>query len=142
MESLYSEAKVHSLACRNKFFILSVSRSSYYFLLLVTLSAFCQSLLAQSSPFDSTLVLYQGDVYFDYMRRLESLFPFIDKQVNTKTGAFLGSSNCEYWYNKGKLFDCSSYVTIAQARKDITTFKPTYEIKQFENNKILQNAYQ
>lgn len=46
-----------------------------------------------------------GDVYFDYMRQLELLFPFIDKQVNTKTGAFLGFANCKYWYNKGKDFD-------------------------------------
>jgi len=46
-----------------------------------------------------------GDMYFNYMRQLELLFPFIDKQVNTKTGAFLGFANCQYWYNKGKYFD-------------------------------------
>ena len=46
-----------------------------------------------------------GDTYFEYMRQLELLFPFVDKQVNTKTGAFLGFANCEYWYNKGKDFD-------------------------------------
>lgn len=46
-----------------------------------------------------------ADIYFDYMRQLELLFPFIDKQVNTKTGAFLGFANCQYWYNKGKDFD-------------------------------------
>jgi len=46
-----------------------------------------------------------GDEYFNYMRQLELLFPFIDTQVNTKTGAFLGASNCDYWYNKGISFD-------------------------------------
>ena len=43
---------------------MSISRSSYY-ILLVLLDTCCANLLAQSSPFDSTLVLYQGDVYFD-----------------------------------------------------------------------------
>ena len=46
-----------------------------------------------------------NESYFDYMRQLEKLYPFIDKQVNTKTGAFLGFSKCEYWYNDGKPFD-------------------------------------
>lgn len=47
----------------------------------------------------------KNDSYFDYMRNLEELYPFIDKQVNNKTGAFLGYSNCEYWYNDGYEFD-------------------------------------
>lgn len=47
----------------------------------------------------------RNDSYFDYMKRLEKIYPFIDKQVNTKTGAFLGFANCEYWYNEGKEFD-------------------------------------
>lgn len=46
-----------------------------------------------------------NDSYFDYMRNLEKLYPFIDKQVNTKTGAFLGSAKCEYFYNDGIDFD-------------------------------------
>ena len=46
-----------------------------------------------------------GDDYFLYMRNLEQMFSFIDAQVNTKTGAFLGFANCKYWYNKGDVFD-------------------------------------
>ena len=53
-----------------------------------------------------------GDLYFEYMRNLESMFSFIDKQVNTKTGAFLGSSNCKYWYNEGFLFDMNIFKPI------------------------------
>jgi hypothetical protein len=45
------------------------------------------------------------ETYFEYMRNLEMLFPFIDKQVNNKTGAFLGNFNCEHFYNEGKWFD-------------------------------------
>jgi len=53
-----------------------------------------------------------GDIYFEYMKSLESVFSFIDKQVNTKTGAFLGSANCEYWYNEGNLFDMDIFKPI------------------------------
>ncbi len=49
-----------------------------------------------------------GDDYFIMTDFLEIKYPFIDKQVNTKTGAFLGYADCEYWYNDGKLFDCQS----------------------------------
>lgn len=61
----------------------------------------------------------KGDEYFDFIKEVENKYPFIDKQVNTKTGAFLGFSGCEYWYNKGNSFDCSSYLDIARARKNI-----------------------
>lgn len=49
-----------------------------------------------------------GDDYFIMTDLLEIRYQFIDKQVNTKTGAFLGFADCEYWYNDGKLFDCQS----------------------------------
>lgn len=49
-----------------------------------------------------------GDAYFALMDFLKIKYPFIDEQVNTKTGAFLGHADCEYWYNEGKLYDCSS----------------------------------
>lgn len=61
----------------------------------------------------------KGDMYFNFIREIEKKYPFIDKQVNTKTGAFLGFSGCQYWFNEGKLFDCTPYVSIAKARKDI-----------------------
>lgn len=53
-----------------------------------------------------------GDIYFEYMRNLESMFSFIDKQVNTKTGAFLGSTKCSYFYNEGDLFDMDIFKPI------------------------------
>lgn len=53
-----------------------------------------------------------GDIYFEYMRNLESMFSFIDKQVNTKTGAFLGSAKCSYFYNEGDLFDMDIFKPI------------------------------
>lgn len=46
-----------------------------------------------------------GDDYFLYMRNLEKMFSFIDVQVNTKTGAFLGFAKCKYWYGNGNIFD-------------------------------------
>lgn len=49
----------------------------------------------------------RGEDYFIFTKGLEAKYPFIDKQVNTKTGAFLGFSDCQYWYNKGSLFKCT-----------------------------------
>lgn len=46
-----------------------------------------------------------NDSYFDYMEQLEKLYPFIDKQVNCKIGAFLGYSKAIYFYNDGIEFD-------------------------------------
>jgi hypothetical protein len=53
-----------------------------------------------------------GDDYFKFTKVLEERLPFIDKQVNTKTGAFLGNFDCEYFYNDGKKFDCKIYTDI------------------------------
>lgn len=50
----------------------------------------------------------KGDAYFKMMDFIKIKYPFIDDQVNTKTGAFLGYTACEYWYNEGNLYDCSS----------------------------------
>ena len=68
----------------------------------------------------------KGDVYFDFIKEVENEFNFIDKQVNTKTGAFLGFGSCEYWFNKGKLFDCSAYIELAEARKQLNQNKSSY----------------
>lgn len=61
----------------------------------------------------------RGDDYFDLCRELEKKYPFIDKQVNTKTGSFLGFSKCEYWYNDGVMFDCSELIDIAKRKKEL-----------------------
>ena len=52
----------------------------------------------------------RGEDYFKLTDMLEKKYPLIDKQVNTKTGAFLGFFNCQYWYNKGKNFDCGELI--------------------------------
>jgi hypothetical protein len=75
----------------------------------------------------------KGDQYFDFCRELEVLLPFIDKQVNTKTGAFLGYSDCEYWYNDGKLFNCDPLLNMAIDRKKIKKDKPKFTKPQYNN---------
>ena len=66
----------------------------------------------------------KGDEYFEFTKILEKKYPFIDTQVNTKTGAFLGSAECEYWYNDGKEFNCKELIDI-QRKIDKATFKQT-----------------
>ena len=70
-----------------------------------------------------------GDDYFYYMRNLEKMFSFIDVQVNTKTGAFLGFAKCEYWYNNGDLFDMDILrpVSIKKVEKIINKQMPFNE---------------
>lgn len=70
-----------------------------------------------------------GDDYFSYMRNLEKMFSFIDAQVNTKTGAFLGFAKCEYWYNNGDLFDMDILrpVSIKKVEKIINKQMPFNE---------------
>ena len=70
-----------------------------------------------------------GDDYFSYMRNLEKMFSFIDIQVNTKTGAFLGFAKCEYWYNNGDLFDMDILrpVSIKKVEKIINKQMPFNE---------------
>lgn len=61
-----------------------------------------------------------GDDYFEYMRTIEVIYPFIDKQVNTKTGAFLGNADCEYWYNEGEEFDFDNFKPVSKASKPLS----------------------
>ena len=72
-----------------------------------------------------------GDDYFLVTDFLEIKYPFIDKQVNTKTGAFLGYADCEYWYNDGKLFDCSS------ALADMKRIKKAQKVKPEEKRELV-----
>ena len=72
----------------------------------------------------SSLDIPKGDEYFEFTKILENKYPFIDTQVNTKTGAFLGSADCEYWYNNGKDFNCIELIDI-QRKIDKATFKQT-----------------
>lgn len=77
----------------------------------------------------------KGDDYFTLTDFLEVKYPFIDKQVNTKTGAFLGSANCKYWYNEGKLLDCATLMNDALrlkqsqlANKNIIKAEPRHDL--------------
>jgi len=71
-----------------------------------------------------SLNIPRGSEYFEFTKILENKYPFIDTQVNTKTGAFLGSADCEYWYNNGKDFNCRELIDI-QRKIDKATFKQT-----------------
>ena len=57
----------------------------------------------------------RGDLYFAMMEELSTLLP-IDKQVNTKTGSFLGNTNAEVYVNTGKQYDCSFLLSMAEYR--------------------------
>lgn len=70
-----------------------------------------------------------GDIYFKYMESLKLLFPFIDEQVNTKTGAFLGYSKCEYWYNHGQKFDFKILKLKQEPKKEIVNRDSNYDIE-------------
>lgn len=61
----------------------------------------------------------RGDDYFKAMRALERKYPFIDEQVNTKTGAFLGFFECEYFYNDGIDFDLAPLLESAFKLEEI-----------------------
>lgn len=74
----------------------------------------------------------KGEDYFLFCRELETLLPFIDKQVNTKTGAFLGYSDCEYWYNDGRLFDCSNIMKVAKDRMKLKEDNKTQRQNDFK----------
>lgn len=58
----------------------------------------------------------KGEMYWYMMRELETLLP-IDKQVNTKTGAFLGNSNAITYSNIGKPYDCKFLHSMAEYRR-------------------------
>jgi hypothetical protein len=60
----------------------------------------------------------KGDDYFLFMREIEKIFPFIDVQVNTKTGAFLGFKQCQYFYNEGKKLNCDVFMKMAIKTKE------------------------
>ena len=75
----------------------------------------------------------RGDKYFEFTKILEKKYPFIDKQVNTKTGAFLGHYGCKWWYQEGKLFECTPLMNIAHKMEKLKRFKQT-EVKQYEDD--------
>lgn len=76
----------------------------------------------------------KGESYFNMMEFIKMKYPFIDEQVNTKTGAFLGHCDGEYWYNKGKLYDCSSDMAdatrmmITRMADKQTQVQPNYDL--------------
>lgn len=82
----------------------------------------------------------KGDIFFDFIKEMELKYPFIDKQPNCKTGAFLGHAKCDYWYNDGKEFDCSPLLELSQARKQLKATPQQKEIIEdinIDNLKLL-----
>lgn len=75
----------------------------------------------------------KGDKYFVMMRVLEERMPFIDKQVNNKTGAFLGNFDCEYWYNNGKDFDCKRFLDAMEVDTERVKIKPAPVLRNAED---------
>ena len=75
----------------------------------------------------------KGDAYFDMMRILEDRFEFIDKQVNTKTGAFLGNFDCEYFYNDGMIFDCSPILKMVESNEEAIPRQSSINIPTKQN---------
>ena len=73
-----------------------------------------------------------GKRYFEFTSALEKKYPFIDKQVNIETGAFLGYFDCEYFYNNGNIFDCKPLCDAASKLKravmEETSTKQTKQI--------------
>lgn len=55
----------------------------------------------------------KGELFFSMMEVFENTLP-IDKQVNTKTGAFLGCSNAITYTNVGKKLDCTKAIDLAE----------------------------
>jgi len=56
-----------------------------------------------------------GDIYFHMMNLFEEVLP-IDKQVNTRTGAFLGNTNAKHIYHSGEVYDCANIVKRTEYR--------------------------
>lgn len=81
-----------------------------------------------------------GESYFEYMRNLEKLYPFIDKQVNVKTGAFLGCSNATYFYNDGVEFDFNILKPFTLAKIEVKASQSNFNNPtSYENNLPLED---
>lgn len=81
----------------------------------------------------------KGDKYFEMMRFIETKYPFIDKQVNTKTGSFLGFSGCEYWYNAGQNMDCNIFLRDMDRLKSIVKVEPKPQREPLDGDIDIQN---
>lgn len=53
-------------------------------------------------------------IYFEMLRAMEGQVPAIDPQPNCKSGAFLGNSEAENYYNDGEIYDCTKAVELAK----------------------------
>lgn len=86
----------------------------------------------------------RGEILFNVMSIFERVIP-IDKQVNTKTGAFLGNDSAKSIYHKGKTYDCkplvkeAEYILLQQLKEDSKKrkkhIKPTesFQINEIKN---------
>lgn len=81
----------------------------------------------------------RGDDYFTFTSELEKVYPFIDKQVNTKTGAFLGCSETQFKYYKGNSFDCEKLLEIGLLRKKLREDKKKCEQNTFKTPRSNEN---
>lgn len=73
----------------------------------------------------------RGEEYFKFLKEVEDAYPFFDKQPHNKTGAFLGCADCEYWYNDGVEFDCSSFIELARSRESIVKYTKKHIEREF-----------
>ena len=88
----------------------------------------------------------KGEILFNVMDIFSKVIP-IDKQVNTKTGAFLGNDNATSIYHSGKIYDCkplikeAEYILLQQmkeaSKKRKTKVKGTNTLKINEIKNLL-----
>jgi hypothetical protein len=75
------------------------------------------------------------DIYFTMLEVFRSKIGS-DKQVETKTGAFLCNSGCEKYYNfDGDIFDCSKVTDIARRLVDVRTRQREIKIAELGSKK-------
>lgn len=78
----------------------------------------------------------QGELYFAMMEELANLLP-IDKQVNTKTGSFLGNDG-EVYIKYGEDYDCSYLHSLAEYR--LANKKKQVQLKEMKRLDNLRDA--
>lgn len=54
-----------------------------------------------------------AELYFTMLDVMRGQIPAIDPQPNCKSGAFLGNSTAECYYNDGEIYDCTKAVEVA-----------------------------
>lgn len=79
----------------------------------------------------------KGEEYFKFTNALEKEYPFIDKQVNTKTGAFLGCFDSEYFYNYANTYNCNPLMVKSEKLQEVEELFNKSNINSQQNNRNL-----